>query len=79
MLLVATALASACHDGDAPLPPAPPRAATADSAPLAQRVSAAPPTTIAILASPAKPLKQAGAAASPAAAPLLPPVIHTVD
>ena len=55
--------------------------APAAQAPLAQAV--APAQTIAILASPAQPLKQGDASASPAAAPLpaplAPPVIHTVD
>ncbi|HTH62237.1 MAG TPA: hypothetical protein VL689_19055 [Paraburkholderia sp.] len=80
MLVIACALAAACHDDDrATLSPAADAARGATSAaPLAQGVSA-PPQTIAILASPAAPLKQAGADASPAAAPLAPPVIHTVD
>lgn len=80
MLLVACALAAACHDGAAPTLSQTDDAAHAPSsaAPLAQGVSA-PTSTIAILASPANPMKQAGANASPAAAPLAPPVIHTVD
>ena len=80
MLFVACALAAACHDdesatlsqtGDAP-------PARSSAAPLAQAVTA-PAATIAILASPARPLKQAGMSTSPADAPLAPPVIHTVD
>jgi len=80
MLLAATALVAACSNDDE-------RAtlsrtddtAGASSAPLAQEVSA-PTATIAILASPAQPLKQPGTDTSPVAEqPLAPPVIHTVD
>ena len=79
VLLAASALAvAACsHDDRATLSPTA-ADARASSAPLAQAITA-PTATIAILASPAKPLKQAGADLSAAAAPLAPPVIHTVD
>jgi len=60
-----------------------PGAAASQKAPLAQGLTAQqnapPPESIAILASPARPIEQADAAVSPAAQPLLPPVIHTVE
>lgn len=80
-LLAACVLAAACHDDegvalssadDAPR-------VHASNVPLAQGVESAPTQTIAILASPARPIAQTGTNASPVAAPLAPPVIHTVD
>jgi hypothetical protein len=79
LLLAAGALTTACHhDERATLSQSGAPHAQSSDAPLAQGVTA-PPETLAILASPAKPLKEAGADQSPAVAPLAPPVIHTVD
>ncbi|HEY1611731.1 MAG TPA: hypothetical protein VGG24_20890 [Paraburkholderia sp.] len=75
---------AACHDDEhATLSPTAEGSHASSAAPLAQGVTAAdtaPTGSIAILASPAQPLtKQADVADSPTAAPLVPPVIHTVD
>jgi len=80
VLLAASALVAACSNDDERVTLSQTDdAPNASSAPLAQEVTA-PSASIAILASPAQPLKQAGAD-TPAAAeqPLAPPVIHTVD
>jgi len=80
VLLAAGALTAACHDDDRATlsPSADGPSNRAPAAPLAQGIGA-PDQSIAILASPARPLGRTDAATSPAAAPLAPPVIHTVD
>jgi hypothetical protein len=79
--VAACVLVAACgNDERATLSPAADASAhQAAPAPLAQSV--APAQSIAILASPSQPLKQANASTSPAPplAPLAPPVIHTVE
>jgi peptidoglycan/LPS O-acetylase OafA/YrhL len=79
-LLAAMALVAACsNDDESPTLSRTDDTSGSSSAPLAQEVSA-PTATIAILASPAQPLKQPGTDTSPVAQqPLAPPVIHTVD
>ena len=82
-LIAASVLIAACGDDErAELAPGA-AASQQQKTPLAQGLTAEqnapPPESIAILASPARPIAQADAAVSPAAQPLLPPVIHTVE